>query len=174
MSICKNRSLAFIAFAMALFAAPGVQAAEPAPAAAAPAEAKSEYVAPKIKHDRYGTIKLVVPMTTNDKGIQGMKLRNIANGLGAAADWHGKVEVTVVMYAKGTSLVKDPDDKMKQAMDDLRAKGVRFVICNNSMREQGLDYHKLYKITDADVVPSGFLEVAFLQARKHYVVDPSL
>lgn len=168
----RNHRITLAAAALALFAIQA-QAAEPAPASA-PAAAKSEYVAPTIKHDKYGQVNLVVPMTTNDKGIQGMKLRNITNGLEAADAWHGKVNVTVVMYAKGTSLVKDPDEQTRQKMDELRAKGVHFVICNNSMREQGLDYHKLYKITDADVVPSGFLEVAFLQAHKHYVVDPSL
>lgn len=169
----RNRSITFIAFALALFAMHGVQAAEQAPAAA-PAEAKSEYVAPHIKHDKYGKINLVVPLTTNDKGIQGMKLRNIANGLEAAAAWHGKVDVVVVMYAKGVSLLKDPDEAFRKKIDELRGEGVHFVVCNNSLREQGVDFHKLYKVTDADIVPSGFLEVAFLQAHKHFVVDPSL
>lgn len=178
MNIRKNGSATLIALALALFAIHTAQAADQAPAAApaaaAPAaEAKSEYVAPKIKHDRYGKINLVVPLTTDDKGIQGMKLRNIANGLGAADEWHGKVNVVVVMYAKGVTLLKNPDEQFKKKIDELRAKGVHFVVCNNTLREQGVNYHKLYNVTDADIVPSGFLEVAFLQAHKHFVVDPS-
>jgi uncharacterized protein len=171
----SNRRFTLVACALALFAMHGAQAAEPAAAPAAPAaEAKSEYVAPKIEHDRYGKLNLVVPLTTDDKGIQGMKLRNIANGLNAAADWHGKLNVSVVMYAKGVSLLKNPDEQFRKKIDELRAQGVRFVVCGNTLREQGINYHKLYNVTDADIVPSGFLEVVFLQARKHYVVDPSL
>ncbi|HKB60246.1 MAG TPA: DsrE family protein [Gallionellaceae bacterium] len=169
MSIRKNAGITFAAFALALFAIQSVQAAEPAAA-----EKKSEYVVPKIKHDRYGKINLVVPLTTNDKGIQGMKMRNITNGLDAAAAWHGKVNVVVVLYAKGLSLLENPDEKFAKLIDTLRGRGVHFVVCNNSMREQGVDFHKLYHVTDADIVPSGFLEVAFLQAHKHFVVDPSL
>lgn len=171
MNARNYRSLLAIA-ALALFAAHGAQA-EDKPAAA-PAETKSEYVAPKVKHDRYGVLNLVVPLTTDDKGIQGMKLRNIANGLGAADEWHGKLNISVVMYAKGVSLLKNPDEQFQKKIDELRARGVHFVVCNNTLREQGIDYHKLYHVTDADIVPSGFLEVVFLQARKHYVVDPSL
>ena len=63
---------------------------------------------------------------------------------------------------------------VRELIDALRGRGVHFVVCNNSMREQGVDFHKLYHVTDADIVPSGFLEVAFLQAHKHFVVDPSL
>ncbi len=173
----RNRRITFIACALALFAIHGAQAEEKpagqAPAAA-PTEKKSEYVAPKVEHDRYGKLNLVIPLTTDDKGIQGMKLRNITNGLDAADAWHGKLNISVVMYAKGVSLLKNPDEAFRKKIDELRARGVRFVVCNNTLREQGIDYHKLYNVTDADIVPSGFLEVVFLQARKHYVVDPSL
>jgi intracellular sulfur oxidation DsrE/DsrF family protein len=159
--------------ALAVFASTLGFAAIPSFAADAPAaEAKSEYVKPNIQHSAYGTLKVVVPVTTDDKGIQGMKMRNITNGLKAIDEWKGKFEVTVVLYAKGLSMLKNPDEKTQKQIDMLRSKGVHFVVCNNSLAEQGVDFHKLYKVTDADVVPSGFAEVVYLQAKKHFVVDP--
>jgi intracellular sulfur oxidation DsrE/DsrF family protein len=169
MKLKKSLLLTFASFALA---AP-LAFADNAPAAAPAVEAKSEYVAPNVKHEPYGKLNLIVPMTTDDKAIQGMKLRNIANGLGAAKEWKGKMNVAVVIYAKGISLLKNPDEQTRKKLDDLRAMGVQFKVCNNTMREQGINYHNLYNVTDADIVPSGFAEVAFLQARKHYVVDPS-
>lgn len=178
MQIRKKLVSALIASSF-LAAVPAAFAAEAVPAAAAPAvapaaEAKpSEYVKPNMKHESYGTLNIVVPITSDDKGIQGMKLRNIGNALKAAEAWKGKINVAIVLYAKGLTLIKNPDDKTQKQLDELAKNGVRVKVCNNSMLEQGIDFHKLYHVTDADIVPSGFAEVAYLQAKKHFVVDPS-
>ena len=176
MKVCKNLALTLIAssFAVAAISSAFADSAAPAaPAAAAPAAVKhSDYVKPDIKHAPYGIVKIVVPVTTDDKGMQGMKLRNIANSLKAAAQWKGKMEITVVLYAKGLTLLKNPDEKTQKMLDELEHKGVRVEVCNNSLLEQGIDFHTLYHVTDRDIVPSGFAEVAYLQAKKHYVVDP--
>lgn len=132
----------------------------------------SAYVAPKMAHEPYGDILIVVPLTSDDKFVQMMKLRNLANSLKAADAWHGTLTVKVVLYAKGVSLLKDPDDQTRQQLDLLRSRGIQFLVCNNTLQEQGIDFHKLYKVTDSDIVPSGFMEVAYLQAVQHYTVDP--
>jgi uncharacterized protein len=142
-------------------------------AAAAAESAPSAYVAPHITHEPYGEVHVVVPLTTGDKDIQGMKLRNITNGLKAADEWKGKLTVKVVLYAKGVTLLKNPDDATKEKLDALRKAGVRILVCGNTLREQDIDFHTLYNVTEADIVPSGFAEVAYLQVRKHYAVDPS-
>ena len=167
MQVRKNLVLPILVSTLGLAAVPSVFAAPPA------AEPKqSEYVKPNIKHESYGELKIVVPITTDDKAIQGMKLRNLSNGLMAAKDWKGEIEATVVLYAKGLSLLKNPDEPTKTLLDELAHKGVRVEVCNNSLKEQGIDFHSLYHVADKDVVPSGFAEVAYLQAKKHYVVDP--
>ncbi len=171
MNICKNLVLTMLASAFTVAAAASAYADVAAPAAATTA-APSAYVKPNIKHEPYGRLKIVVPLTSDNKGIQGMKLRNIANTIKAAEEWKGKMDITVVLYAKGVTLLKNPDEKTKAQLDELARKGVRFDVCNNSLLEQGIDFHTLYHVTDEDIVPSGFAEVAFLQARKHYVVDP--
>ena len=168
----KKLALAFIASSLASLLVPVASAAD-APVAAAPAaETRSEYVKPNVKHDSFGKLNIVVPLTSDDKGIQGMKLRNITNGLKAADAWKGKMNVAVVLYAKGVTLLKNPDEQIQQKIDELKGMGVQFKVCDNTLREQGIDFHNLYHVTEADIVPSGFAEVAYLQARKHYVVDP--
>lgn len=134
--------------------------------------AASGYVAPKVTHEPYGDLRIVVALTSDDKKIQTMKLRNITNALQAVDTWHGHLKVKLVLYAKGVTLLKGPDAATREKLDALRARGVQIEVCNNSLSEQGIDFHTLYGVTDADIVPSGFAEVAFLQARKHYAVDP--
>lgn len=141
-------------------------------AATTPEIKRGGYVEPKINHESYEAVKIVVPMTTDDKTIQKMKLRNVENALDSAAKWGGQIQSTVVLYAKGVSLLQDPDAETRKKLDALKAKGVRFDVCDNTLREQGIDFHQLYGVSDTDVVPSGFAEVAYLQAKKQYVVDP--
>lgn len=111
-------------------------------------------------------------MTSDDKAIQGMKLRNIENSLNAVTKWGGEIQGSVVIYAKGISLLKNPDAETQKKIEALKTRGVRFVVCDNTLHEQGIDFHKLYHVTERDIVPSGFAEVAYLQAKENYVVDP--
>ena len=176
MQVHNSLVVALIASALIFLAIPPASAADAMPAASAPVaavEAKaSEYVKPNIKHGSYGKVNVVVPLTSDDKGIQGMKLRNIANGLKAVESWKGKMNVTVVLYAKGITLLKNPDEQTQKKLDELKKQGVQIKVCDNTLREQGIDFHNLYHVSDTDIVPSGFAEVAYLQAQKHFVVDP--
>ena len=135
-------------------------------------DASSSYVAPKMQHAAYGDLKIVVPLTTDDKAIHTMKLRNLENSLESGTQWDGHIHNTVVLYSKGVSLLKNPDAETRQKIDMLKTKGVKFVVCNNSLIEQGIDFHQLYNVTDSDIVPSGFAEVAYLQTQQKYAVDP--
>ncbi len=170
MSFKRNVMLSVIAAALCASAPVFAEDAAPAAAAAAPASA---YVKPNFTHESYGGMQVVVPLVSDVPAVRGMKLRNIANSLKAVATWGGIMNVKVVMYAKGVAWLKTPDANEKATLDMLRSKGVQFLVCNNSLMEQGIDFHTLYGVTDADIVPSGFAEVAFLQAQKHYVVDPA-
>src|SRR5487761_2120495 len=97
MHVQKKLILAVIASSLAVLSVPTVFAGDAAsavsaPAATAVAETKaSEYVKPNVKHGSYGQLNIVVALTSDDKGMQGMKLRNIANGLKAVESWKGKM-----------------------------------------------------------------------------------
>lgn len=155
---------------VALLASMSIAAVAPA-VAAETAGTADQYVAPKIQHEKYGDMKVVVPLT--DPALVGMKLRNINNMLGALKEWGGKADIRIVMYASGVAWLKNPDAKEKEMIDKLRGEGVRFLVCNNTLHEQNIDFHSLYGVLDADVVPSGFAEVAFLQNSKHFAVEPA-
>lgn len=134
------------------------------------AAADTGYVEPNITHPQFGEVKIVVPLTSDDPKIWQLKLRNIGNALDAAAKWGGHANIKIVLYSRGVRLLSDPPADVAQALDDLRARGAVFLVCNNTLREAKIDFHTLYHVTDADVVPSGFLEVAWL-ANQGYAVD---
>ena len=141
------------------------------PLAAQSASEPSAYQKPHIQHDAYGNMNIVVPLTSDDKAVQGMKLHNLENTLTVLHDWGGKAHSVVVLYGKGVSLLKNPDAEMQQKISALKKDGVQFDVCNNTLKEQDIDFHTLYQVRDQDIVPSGFAEVAYLQSRKHYVID---
>ena len=161
-------NLLVVPFVLGLSLSVDMASADPAPTAAAP----SAYLAPHMTHRSYGNLRVVVPLTSPDKMVQAMKLRNIGNSIKAVEKWGGSLDVRVIIYAKGISLLSNPDDGLRAQLDYLRAHHVKFEICNNSLLEQGIDFHTLYGVVDDDIVPSGFAEVAYLQARMGFVVDP--
>lgn len=139
----------------------------------APPPTQSTYVKPKITHEPYGEVKVVVPLTSDDKGLQRMKLANINNSLRAADKWKGRFTVKVVLYGKGLSLLTNLDQETAKQVDTLRARGVQFMVCDNSLAALGIDFHTLHGVAESDIVPSGFAEVAYLQANQGYVADPA-
>ncbi len=142
-------------------------------AAVAQTPPPSAYVKPKIAHESYGEMKIAVPLTSDDKGLQRMKLANISNSLKAADEWKGRFTIKVVLYGKGVTLLKDPDEETRKLVDTLRSHGVQFRVCNNSLAAMGIDFHTLHGVAESDIVPSGFVEIAYLQAKQGYAVDPS-
>jgi hypothetical protein len=139
----------------------------------APILVPTAYVVPNIQHEDIQGVKIVVPLTTDSVDVLNMKLRNIKNSIAVAKEWHGDVQATVVLYSKGVQSLINPTQATKDSIDFLRSQGVKFKICNNSLKEQNLDFHTLYNVNEEDIVPGGFLEVAWLQQHKNFVVDPA-
>ena len=129
---------------------------------AAIAPARAAYVQPKITHAAFGTVKVVVPVTSADPAVWGFKLKNLANSVATIQQWHGKLQAHVVLYGAGVKMLLNPDDAVKASVDKLRAAGVRFDICNNTLKGMDLDWHDLYGVKEPDIVPAGFLQVGWL------------
>lgn len=55
------------------------------------------------------------------------------------------------------------DKTLAAQLDMLREKGVRFLICANTLKERKIDWHQLYGVKGDDIVPSGVAELARLQ-----------
>ena len=141
-------------------------------AAAFSLPAQADYVQPHITHAPYGTVKVVVPITSSDPAVWGFKLHNLQNSENGIQQWKGRLQARIVLYGQGVKLLEQPiDDQLKTAVDKLRSEGVRFDVCNNTLEAMKLDWHSLYGVKETDIVPSGFLEVAWL-ANHGWAVDP--
>jgi len=93
---------------------------------------------------------------------------NIRNHL--AADPTAKI--VVVTHGAGIDfLLEGANNTAGQsfagAIGDLSARGVAFMVCNNTLVSRNIDASKV--AMEAKVVPSGVAEVARLQAREGYV-----
>jgi uncharacterized protein len=112
-------------------------------------------------------IKAVYHFTNGlDEASRG--LGNIRNHL--AAD--PKAKITVVTNGNGIEFLLDgAKDKngnpYEVIVQDLKAKGVDFRVCNNTLVTRKIDQSKV--IQEASIVPSGVAEAAKLQAREGYV-----
>ncbi|WP_180682785.1 DsrE family protein [Tepidicella baoligensis] len=95
-------------------------------------------------------------------------LNNIRNHL--AADPTAKI--VVVTHGLGIDFLiegaaNQADQPFAGAIADLSAKGVQFLVCNNTLVSRKLDPAKI--TMEAKIVPSGVAEVARLQAKEGFV-----
>ncbi len=135
--------------------------------------AHAEYVAPALNHAPYGDVKVVVPITTDSAPMWMFRLRNVGNGLQVASSGGGHMQAKVVLYGPGVKMLVQPvDPKVKEVIDAARSAGVQINICNFTLKGMDLDWHSLYGVAEADVVPSGFAEVGWL-ASHGWAVDPA-
>lgn len=106
----------------------------------------------------------------NDAAAQATAgLRNIRNHLDVAPD----TKITVVTHAAGIDFLregakdpKNPDIDYGALVSALKARGVRFEICEITLR--GANLKKDQFTMDAEFVPSGVARITQLQAREGY------
>ncbi len=84
------------------------------------------------------------------------------------------VEIVVVDNGGGLDLLLQANDdpELARRIDALRADGVRFLVCGNTLKARGIGVTDLYGATEADVVPSGVAEVAHLQQQGYAYIHP--
>jgi intracellular sulfur oxidation DsrE/DsrF family protein len=96
-------------------------------------------------------------------------LRNLRNHLDVAPD----TRIVVVTHAEGVDFLmegakdrKNPDIDYASLVGALKARGVRFEVCEITLRNRGLKKEQF--IMDADFTPSGVVRIGQLQAREHF------
>jgi intracellular sulfur oxidation DsrE/DsrF family protein len=94
-------------------------------------------------------------------------IRNINNHL----EVNPKVKIVVVTHALGVDFLTDGKkdtngNPYNIPVEDLKARGVRFEVCEITLRNRKLD-RKLF-IPEATFVPSGVAEITRLQQREGY------
>ena len=106
----------------------------------------------------------------DDYKLQATKaLRNIRNHLDVAPD----TKIVVVAHAEGVDFLmegakdpKNPNIDYASLVSALKARGVRFEVCEITLRNRNLKKDQF--IMDADFTPSGVVRIAQLQNREHY------
>lgn len=96
-------------------------------------------------------------------------LRNIRNHLDVAPD----TKIVVVTHAEGIDFLmegardaKNPDIDYPSLVSALKARGVRFEVCEITLRNRNLKKDQFNM--DAEFTPSGVVRVARLQSREGY------
>jgi intracellular sulfur oxidation DsrE/DsrF family protein len=121
---------------------------------------------------------LALPVLAQDKVVyhidnaeaQATKgLRNVRNHLDVAPD----TKIVVVTHAEGIDFLmegakdkKNPNIDYPSLVSALKARGVRFEVCEITLRNRNLKKEQF--IMDADFTPSGVVRIGQLQAREHY------
>jgi len=106
----------------------------------------------------------------DDAAAQATKgLRNIRNHLDVAPE----TKIVVVTHANGVDFLmegakdaRNPDIEYAALVSALKARGVRFEVCEITLRNRKL--RKDQFIMDADFTPSGVARIGQLQSRERY------
>ena len=96
-------------------------------------------------------------------------LRNVRNHLDVAPD----TKIVVVTHANGVDFLmegakdpKNPNIEYASLVSALKARGVRFEVCEITLRNRNLKKDQF--ILDAEFTPSGVAKIGQLQSREHY------
>ncbi|MES2938593.1 MAG: DsrE family protein [Pseudomonadota bacterium] len=96
-------------------------------------------------------------------------LRNVRNHLDVAPD----TKIVVVTHAEGIDFLmegahdkKNPNIEYASLVSALKARGVRFEVCEITLKNRGIGRDKF--IMDAEFTPSGVVRIGQLQARDRY------
>jgi hypothetical protein len=130
----------------------------------------ADYVVPNIQHDPYGMQRVVYQLNTGDEQEQLQIIKYANNHMQTVGK--GNIELEVVIFGAGISLVQSEDEKLNKAINDLRANGVKIAVCNNTLRNKNIDWRTLNGVKETDIVPSGVAEIAFLQQRGWAYLKP--
>jgi uncharacterized protein len=96
-------------------------------------------------------------------------LRNVRNHLDVAPE----TKIVVVTHAEGIDFLmegardkKNPNIEYASLVSALKARGVRFEVCEITLQTRQLKKEQF--IMDADFTPSGVVRIGQLQAREHF------
>ncbi len=102
-------------------------------------------------------LKVVFQLTTSDTLAHKALAKQCQNFLNAAPN----AKIEVVCHNNGITFLQTATTKQAEKIADLKAKGVDFVACENTMRERKIKREEL--LTVCRTVPSGVVEVVMKQ-----------
>ena len=130
-----------------------------------------------------GPQRVVYHIDSGDLERQRSALRNVSNHLNDVGD--ERLEIRVVAQGDGVSMLVVPEatadlalygnatNQIQMLIENLRVRGVRFVVCANSLRRRNiLATDRLYEVATQDIVDSGLLELVRLQGDGYSYIKP--
>ena len=105
------------------------------------------------------SLKVVVHINVPESGVQGAGIKNVTNILKEVP----AATIEVVCHGSGIGLVEKARTDHAEGVEALIKKGVRFVACENTMRQKSI--RKADLLPGVGTVPSGALEVVRKQQR---------
>ncbi|CAI9120796.1 DsrE family protein [Brytella acorum] len=93
-----------------------------------------------------------------------MLLHSLRNQITAVGKDH--VKIVVVNFGAGVDLLiqAQTDRALASQIDMLKADGVQFAVCANTMKGRHLRREQLYGVAEQDIVPSAVAEITHLQS----------
>ena len=122
--------------------------------------------------NKYAEQKVVYHINYDDVKRQGGALGNIQNHInGVGVDrFTGKV----VMHGDGIELLRHAktNPNLQARIDNLKAQGVEFNVCANTLKGKNIALNELYDAKESDIVPAGVAEIAHLQQQGYMYLRP--
>jgi uncharacterized protein len=111
--------------------------------------------------EQVGPLKVVVHVNFAQTTHQRLGLKNVENILRTAGAEGIKADVEIVCHGEGIRLVEKARTEVADEVAAMANQGVRFVACENTMRERSLGRDDL--LPNVGTVPSGAFEVVIRQ-----------
>jgi uncharacterized protein len=104
--------------------------------------------------------KLVIQLTNSDTAVHRATVKQISNALAAAPN----TKIEVVCHNNGISFLQIAKTLQGDKIKELKAKGVLFAACENTLKERKIDKSEI--VPEAFFVPAGIIEVVDKQSKK--------
>lgn len=104
-------------------------------------------------------LKVVFQLTTSDTLGQKALVRQCTNFLNAAPN----ATIEVVCHSNGITFLQTAMTKQAEKINELKARGIDFVACENTMRERKIKREEL--MSACRTVPSGVVEIVLKQEK---------
>ncbi len=121
--------------------------------------------------------RIAIQVDQNDAAVMNLALNNASNVIEYYRSKGEDVQVEVVAYGPGLNMLREDTspvkDRIKQIKDVSFPSDIKFAACNNT--KEGMEKHEGHKITiipQAQIVPSGVVELMELQEKGWSYVRP--
>jgi len=123
----------------------------------------------------YGQQKVVYHINTDGQSGTSYRaaMNNVQNHINAVGAEN--LDLKVVLHGDGLGLLMaaNTDDGLQTVVGGLKAQGVTFQVCNNTLRGREISYENdLYDVWEEDIIESGVAELAHLQTQGFTYIKP--